>query len=304
MNKNYIDLFGTIPKFKTWRGISKINKGWSTDEKFYIKSLDGEQFLLRLNNISEYERKKAEFETIKLISSTQINMSKPIDFGICSKGEKVYTLLTFVDGETAEEALKELSENEQYNLGVEAGMILKKIHSVPVDNVLIDSKKVFQKKLDKKMLQYKNCAVKIPNDTRFIEFIFNNIEYLKEINQTIRHGDYHVGNLIITKDKKIGVIDFNRFDFGDPWKEFNRLMTFSRKISIPFSKGQIHGYFNNEVPDLFFRLTALYTAYDSLFSIISTITFGDEDIKNTIEFSRMIFDDYNGFDRYVPRWYR
>lgn len=169
MDKKYIDLFWNIPEFKTWREISKINKGWSTDEKFHIKSAAGEHFLLRLNNISEFERKKSEFEAMKLICSTKINMSKPIDFGICSKGEKVYTLLTFVDGDTAEEVLKELSENEQYNLGIEAGTILRKIHSVPVDNILIDSKKAFQKKLDKKMLQYENCAVKIPNDTRFIE---------------------------------------------------------------------------------------------------------------------------------------
>lgn len=304
MDKKFIDLFESIPEFKNWKEISQINKGWSTDEKFYVKDMKGEKFLIKLNGISEFDKKQSEFNAIKLISSSQINMSNPIDFGTCCNNQKVYMILTWIDGESAEEILPNLSEIEQYKLGIEAGTILRKIHSIPIESIIIECERIFRKKVETKILQYENCGIKVPNDKRFLEFIFKNIRYLNNINQTIRHGDYHVGNLIITQDRKIGVIDFNRFDFGDPWKEFNRLMTFSRKISISFAKGQIDGYFTNEVPDLFFKLSALYTAYDSLFSIISTIPFGEEDIKNTICFSKMIFDDYNGFDSYVPKWYK
>lgn len=304
MNKNFIDLFGDIPEFKSWKEISQINKGWSTDEKFYIENLEGKQFLIRLNNISEFDKKQSEFSAIKLISSSKINMSNPIAFGTCCNNQKVYMILTWVDGESAEEILPNLSENEQYNLGIEAGIILRKIHSIPIESIIIECEKDFRKKVETKIIQYKNCGIKVPNDKQFLEFIIGNLGNLNDINQTIRHGDYHVGNIIITKDRKIGIIDFNRFDFGEPWKEFNRLMTFSRKISIPFAKGQIDGYFKNKVPDLFFKLSALYTAYDSLFSIISTIPFGGEDIKNTICLSKMIFDDYNGFDSYIPKWYK
>ncbi|MBX4262857.1 phosphotransferase (plasmid) [Clostridium estertheticum] len=304
MDNEYIDLFGSIPEFKNWKEISRINKGWSTDEKFFIKNMEGKQFLLRLNNISEFDKKKSEFDAIKLITSTGINMSKPIDFGTCCNNKNVYMLLTWIEGESAEEALPKLSENEQYKLGIKAGIVLRKIHLIPIESVVINCEETLRKKVETKMLQYKDCGIKVPNDKKFLEFILKNIGYLRDIKQTIRHGDYHVGNIIITQDRKIGVIDFNRFDFGDPWKEFNRLMTFSRKISIPFAKGQIDGYFTNEVPDLFFKLSALYTAYDSLFSIISTIPFGGEDIKNTICLSKMIFDDYNGFDSYIPKWYK
>lgn len=41
--------------------------------------------------------------------------------------------------------------------------------------------------------------------------------------QTFQHGDYHVGNMIITKSRELGIIDLNRFDYGDPWEEFNRI---------------------------------------------------------------------------------
>lgn len=304
MDKKFIDLFGSIPQFKNWKEISQINKGWSTDEKFYVKDMEGKQFLIRLNNISEFDKKQSEFDAIKLINSLKINMSKPIDFGTCCNNQKVYMILTWIDGESAEETLPNLSENEQYKLGIKAGIILKKIHSIPIESRVIKCEESFRKKINTKILKYENCGIRVPNDKIFFEFIFKNIEYLKDVKQTIRHGDYHVGNLIITKDRQIGVIDFNRFDFGDPWKEFYCLMKCSRKISIPFAKGQIEGYFTGEIPDLFFKLTALYTAYDSLFSIITAIPFGEEDIKNAIVNSRMIYDDYNGFENYIPKWYK
>ncbi|MCB2340402.1 phosphotransferase [Clostridium estertheticum] len=125
MDKGYIDLFGSIPRFNDWKEISRINKGWSTDEKYFIKNIDGEKFLLRLNNISEFDKKKSEFDGIKLINSTKIYMSKPIDFGTCCNNKKVYMVLTWIDGESDEEALPKLSEHEQYKLGIDGGNILE-----------------------------------------------------------------------------------------------------------------------------------------------------------------------------------
>ena len=46
------------------------------------------------------------------------------------------------------------------------------------------------------------------------------------------------------------MIDFDRFDFGDPWEEFNRIV-WSAQVSTPFASGMIDGYFDNEVPDYF-----------------------------------------------------
>ena len=45
--------------------------------------------------------------------------------------------------------------------------------------------------------------------------------------------------------------------FGDPWEEFNRIV-WSAQVSTPFASGMIDGYFDNEVPDLFWKLLALY----------------------------------------------
>lgn len=41
--------------------------------------------------------------------------------------------------------------------------------------------------------------------------------------QCFQHGDYHIGNMMIENGKLV-VIDFDRYDFGDPWEEFNRIV--------------------------------------------------------------------------------
>lgn len=56
--------------------------------------------------------------------------------------------------------------------------------------------------------------------------------------------------------------------------------------------------------ELLVNIAVVYTAYDSLMGIVSVLPFGEEDIKTAITFSKMIFDDYNGFESYIPKWYK
>ena len=41
----------------------------------------------------------------------------------------------------------------------------------------------------------------------------------------------------------IGVIDFNRWEVGDPYEEFYKLESFGIEESIPYCVGQIDEYF-------------------------------------------------------------
>lgn len=54
------------------------------------------------------------------------------------------------------------------------------------------------------------------------------------------------------KDKKYaGVIDFDNYDWGDPYHDFVKVALASKVDSVPFSIGQIDGYFNHEIPEDF-----------------------------------------------------
>lgn len=119
-----------IKNYETFTKIEPINKGWSSDKKYYIETVSEEKRLLRIADISEYEQKSREVDIMKRISALGINMSQPIDFGTCCNGRNVYQLLTWCEGEEAKVLLPSLSETEQYTFGIEAGRILKEIHTI------------------------------------------------------------------------------------------------------------------------------------------------------------------------------
>jgi hypothetical protein len=49
---------------------------------------------------------------------------------------------------------------------------------------------------------------------------------------------------------------------------------------------------------------ALYTAIDAHFRIKWAIRFGENKIKGSLERSKMNYEDYGGFETYIPIWYK
>lgn len=292
-----------INEYSNWEVIRKINKGWSQDKKYYIKHKDGQELLLRISSISNFAEKQQEYNNLCEISNININMSLPIDFGTCSNNTLVYMLLTWVSGNDAEIALPNLSEEKQYKLGVESGKMLKAIHSIPAPKTQRPWSERFNAKIDRNIRNYNSCAIVIPYADKIIQYINDNRYLLEDREQTMQHGDYHTGNLVITETNKIGVIDFNRNDFGDPWEEFNRIV-FSVHVSIPFAIGQINGYFNNSVPDKFFKLMALYISANSISSVAWAIPFGQKEVDTMLNNINEMLEYYNKFNTYKPTWYK
>ena len=295
-------MFRDIKNSETWESIEKVSKGWSSDNKYFIKTKDGKDLLLRVSDIEQYSTKQKEYDIIKKYSKLGFNMSLPIDFGICNSEKNVYMLLTWVDGKDLEEILPTLTENEQYQLGRKAGKILKKIHSIMVeeDNLPKDTKKT------KKILQlsrYEESRVRIDGDEIAINYVKENIDQIWRQKPVYMHGDYHPGNLIYTKEGEIGVIDFNRWEIGDPYEEFYKLESFGIENSIPYCIGQIDAYFDDKIPNDFWITLAVYVAHASLYSIKWAEKFGQEEIDGMVTRCRMAFEDYDNFNTYIPKWY-
>ena len=57
-----------IKYYSTFTKIEPVNKGWSSDKKYYIEAAEGKKLLLRVADISQYDRKKAEFEMMKQVN--------------------------------------------------------------------------------------------------------------------------------------------------------------------------------------------------------------------------------------------
>ncbi|MFD2115396.1 aminoglycoside phosphotransferase family protein [Paenibacillus yanchengensis] len=209
---------------KTFVKVEQIDKGWSNDKKYYIETIDGRKLLLRVANISEYSRKKVEFELMQQVVTLGVAMSEPLDFGICHNGESVYSLFTWCDGEDAEVVIPHLSETEQYVLGVRSGEILREIHSIPAPKEQEEWSSSFNRKTNNKIEKYNACGISFDGDDKIISYIESNRHLLRGRPQCFQHGDYHTGNMVISSDNALSIIDFNRLDYGDPWEEFNRIV--------------------------------------------------------------------------------
>lgn len=298
MTIEFVDISG----YENWRKIDPLDKGWSSDKKYYVETITGEKFLLRISSMDTYEVKKYEFEQLSKLNDIDINISKVKDFGVCSQNKSVYLIFSWVDGDEAEIVIPKLSDAEQYNLGYKAGEILREIHSIDISDSKMDWELKYNAKLDRNIRNYLACGIRIENDDSIIKFINENRHLLRNRPISIQQGDYHIGNMVVDENKRLGVIDFNRFDVGDPWEEFNRI-TWCADISKYFATGRINGYFSGKVPDEFFRLLALYIGGNQLSSIPWAMNYCEEQVNVMKEQMRIVLDSYCNYSTYIPNWY-
>jgi aminoglycoside phosphotransferase (APT) family kinase protein len=291
-----------IKSYATFEKILLINKGWSSDKKYYIETTTNEKLLLRITDISEYDQKKSEFERMTHFAEIGLPISQPVDFGICDNGKSVYMLLKWCEGEDAELVLPKMSESEQYRLGVKSGEILRQLHRIPAPSDQEDWGVYFNRKADTKIKNYRECGLKIDDDEKFISYLEGNRRLLEERPQCFQHGDYHVGNMIISPEGELSIIDFNRNDYGDPWEEFNRIV-WSAAVSPHFATGQLNGYFNGKPPIQFFKLLAFYISCNTLSSIYWAIPFGEKEVTIMKNQAKEILSWFDGMDNHLPTWY-
>lgn len=278
----------------------KIRKGWSCDDKYRVETADGKAYLLRITPKDKSATRADMFRMQKEADKLGIPMCRPVAFGECDEG--VYSVQTWINGVDAEEALPMLPDVEQYLYGLEAGRILRKIHSIPAPQDQPDWAVRFNCKIDRKIKMCRACPVQFDGAEKMIAYINENRQLLNGRPQSFQHGDYHIGNMML-EDGKLMVIDFDRYDFGDPWEEFNRITWCARK-SPYMATGLINGYFDGEeIPEEFWRLLALYLYNNMLSSVAWAMDFGQAEIDTQLSLAKQIMEWYENVTRIVPTWY-
>ena len=277
-----------------------INKGWSCDKKFCVTAQDNEKYLLRITPFDKSASRDEMFRMQQQVAALGIPMCRPVEIGTCEEG--VYILQTWIDGDDAEALIPELSETLQYAYGLEAGRILRKIHTIPAPATQEDWAIRFNRKMDFKIKKYSECPIKYENGQAFINYINENRYLLKDRPQVFQHGDYHIGNMMIDRSGKLQIIDFDRYDFGDPWEEFNRIVWCAQKSPL-MASGMVNGYFEGEVPLEFWKLLALYISSNTLSSVYWAIPFGQDEVNTMLNQAKEVLEWYNNMRNPIPTWY-
>lgn len=292
-----------IPNYNTFVKIEPIHKGWSNDKKYYVETKNREKLLLRISSFSEYSEKKKEFEIMEKLAAVGINMSQPIDFGVCDNGTSVYQLLSWIEGEEAKEMLPSFSEKEQYSFGWEAGQMMLKMQDSESYPSSPEWAGIYEERVSKYIESYKTCGKKIFGEELLLSFLEQHISCLNNRPMCLLHADFQVDNMVISPDKKLYAIDFQGSGIVDPYYALTGTMV-TAEVSTQFSIGQLQSYFGGNVPDDFWELNSYYMVAESINAFVVAVAMGQEEIDYSNEMSKVMLKWFDNLNNFVPSWYR
>ena len=293
-----------IKNYESFAKIEPVNKGYSGEEKYYIETVDGKRLLLRISNVDAYEYKKNLFTTMSNAAALNIPMPIPVDFGVCNNNKSSYILLSWCEGEDLEKLISSLSEITRYELGLKAGGILRKIHSMPMPEKTKDWHGEYIKGAYEQIQSFNATGVQIEGSDAISRYFEENKHLVNDRPLSFCHGDYFTANLIVSENNDISVIDWDLYGFGDPWNEFSAAIN-NADVFPHFTTGLIRGYFGSEPSTEFWPLAALYLSMSSLLCVCWAV-YGQqsqESLESCINNVKNTLLWFDGMKNPVPTWY-
>ncbi|WP_274652755.1 phosphotransferase family protein [Paenibacillus humicola] len=302
MNLTILQL--SIPQLQNATAISKISKGFSFDGKYLVYEGGAHPaYVLRTAALDQCERKQLEFEAVSRIHSLGVRTSEPVAFGTVEALDLCCIILRYVEGEDASEELPLMTEDAQYRIGMEAGRELRLMHEAEACGDMEPWAERKLAKYNRQLAEYRRCGVKLPEEDAIAAFIDRHLPLMEGRPNRFQHDDFHPGNLLVKDGAYAAAIDFNRFDWGDPYHDFLKVAYFSREVSVPFSAGQVDGYFNGSIPGDFWHLYALYTAINLYGTITWTLQVVPAQLDSMMSRIRTVLEDHRNFESVIPAWY-
>ena len=290
-----------IPGCEAFAKIEPINKG-TNDEKYYIETNDGRQLLLRIADGSKYELKKNTHAMLGQISKLDITFSRPVKIGLCNNDKNVYQLLTWVNGDDAESVLPISTEKEQYNLGLKSGRVLRQIHSVSAPEETEDWDIKFNRMLQKQLNEFNTkTELHFEFEEIIVGYFKKNRDKLGVRPQSLNHGDYNPGNIIVMPNGEIGVIDF-ACSYGDPCYDISQAGWHPTQFPY-FYSGLILGHCDGEPTIEYWKAYIHYWALYTFYALLCPQWVGLDNLENGKRVVRDILDWSDNLSNPIPKWY-
>ena len=257
----------------------------ASERKFYIETKLG---IKRMLCIYKPEPEWLEGGALRLydyIASAGIHTMRAVGKGTFRDGILAYQLYTWLDGENLFNALPRMNQAEQFATGKKAGLLLRKLHSLPPLWAPEPWEICYWRRVQKTIQSYNNNHVKSQSGDLLVRYLLDNRELLNNRPQTFTHGDWTTDNSMLCSDGQIGIIDVGSI-CNDPWSDFWQMCGDSLAY---FFTGQIKGYFEGEPPPEFFPLLAYYIAE-------GTLAWWPDDAQNVVKW-------FEEMRNPVPAWY-
>ena len=90
---------------------------------------------------------------------------------------------------------------------------------------------------------------------------------------------------------------------ADPYDEFKPYCWNVIKSEY-FETGLINGYFEDNIPDDFFKILKFYTIEGIISHLPWALTFGEEEVKTALNMYQEALKWYDNFNLEIPTWYK
>ncbi len=292
------------PFLKSVDSHAELKEGFSSDRKFILYADDGPRWLLRLSAIEQVERRRREFDLLAVHYGNGTRCPEPHIFGTTEDRTQCYSLIGYIRGEAAERALPALSTQQQYQVGYQAGSELWKLHQLAGSETQVAWLNRRGEKYRRRKKEAADLKLGFFEQERIERFVEARMSVLEVSPVRFQHDDYHVGNLIIREGDFVGVIDFNRSDWGDPVEDFYKVPWFSEPVSQPFSRGQIDGYLARENPQDFWIRYNLFVAMNFHGSLVYEYEYGQEAVSQWKTRIESIVQTHDFTECGPPSWHK
>ena len=282
------------------QAMTPIAKGFSFEKKYKLTSDHGD-FLLRLSPIAAYAAKAQEFALVQQLYANGVHCNQPLLILQAEANATVCTLYRYLAGVDAEENIGALSVAAQYQIGVAAGQDLRRINTLSRATNTWKARK--WQKHERYVQRYCQQTYRLKNDEQHLRFIETNYDPTEAAQDYLQHDDFHLGNIVLNDQSYGGILDFERYDWGDPLHEFVKMEWFTWPVSAAFARGQVAGYFSERsLTDAECRQIAVYIAMSLLSTLVWTLEFHPHAWPETEKQILSILTRYDDFNRIRPQW--
>ena len=295
-------IFRGIPGYRKFDTVRRL-RGLSSEEKYYIKTKEQQEFLLKVSNIPNARKMDEEPLWLNYLESHGILTNRVLDYGSFHRHRSAYTLLSWIPGMSVSDVLNDANNDVCLQLGYKAGTLLRQIHKIKPPQRLLPQ--AMSRVIDECIFKFSCDDVsleKYPSMNVFLDYLKKHKHIdLHEETYSILHGDFHTGNLIFY-DNRICAIDWIRGACGNPIDDFVRNIV-NGSENRAFASAQIDAYFDGNVPESFWLELAILTAIHEL----KITEFQFPDAKNGEAFVSyqhgLVVDQYNSMQLLIPKYY-
>ena len=263
---------------------------------YHVTSADGKTLLIKTDDISRFDRECEIAEFADRTFKNDVYVSYPVEVGPYANESRVYSIYVFFNGDNLARMLPTLYMTQQLELGVDAGKMLKKFHSVkptaqavprkPKEDIFLLLTKLEEKGID--YTGFKEAA----------EFMKKNFDITDGRPVNALHGDFSANTLFIDKRLNVGMFPLEDPHWGDPIKD---LIFLQESYNRPFMKGVLKGWLDGTPPSDFFTLLAYYSTERALSDINTAVT--EEEKAIALIRAQKLADDLNNYQVVIPSWY-